>query len=42
MSVRDFTVSVTPQDAMDAIETYVVEGNVSGTLQILEELRKAT
>ncbi len=32
MSVRDFTVSVTPQEAMDAIETHVVEGNISGTL----------
>ncbi|WP_342514216.1 DUF6054 family protein [Sporosarcina sp. FSL K6-1522] len=32
MSVREFIVNVSPTEAMEAIETYVVEGSVSGTL----------
>ena len=32
MSVREFTVSISPTAAMDIIETYVVTGSISGTL----------
>ena len=32
MSVREFIVNVSPTKAMESIETYVVEGSVSGTL----------
>lgn len=32
MSVREFTVTISPVAAMDAIETFVVGGSVSGTL----------
>ena len=32
MSVREFTVSISPAVAMDAIETFVVRGSISGTL----------
>ncbi len=32
MSVREFTVNVSPREAVEAIETYVVKGSVSGTL----------
>ena len=31
MAVREFTVSVSPKEAIDAIETYVVKGSISGT-----------
>jgi hypothetical protein len=32
MSVREFTVTISPAVAMDAIETFVVRGSISGTL----------
>jgi hypothetical protein len=32
MSVREFTVTISPVAAMDVIETFVVEGSISGTL----------
>jgi hypothetical protein len=32
MSVREFTVTISPAVAMDAIETFVVKGSISGTL----------
>ncbi len=32
MSVREFTVTISPMAAMDAIETFVVSGSISGTL----------
>ena len=32
MSVREFTVNVSPTKALDAIETHVVRGSISGTL----------
>jgi hypothetical protein len=32
MSVREFTVSISPAAAMDVIETFIVRGSVSGTL----------
>ncbi|HJF32897.1 MAG TPA: DUF6054 family protein [Sporosarcina psychrophila] len=32
MSVREFTVRLSPVVAMNAIETYVVRGSISGTL----------
>ena len=32
MSVREFTVTISPAAAMDVIETFVVTGSISGTL----------
>ncbi|MBO0588265.1 DUF6054 family protein [Sporosarcina sp. E16_8] len=32
MSVREFTVTISPAAAMNAIETFVVGGSISGTL----------
>lgn len=32
MSVREFTVTISPAAAMDVIETFVVGGSISGTL----------
>ena len=32
MSVREFLVNVSPREAIDAVEVYVVQGNISGTL----------
>lgn len=32
MAVREFTVNVSPKEAMDTIENYVVKGSISGTL----------
>ena len=32
MSVREFTVNVSPREAIDAVENYVVRGSISGTL----------
>ena len=32
MSVREFMVNISPTAAMNMIESYVVEGSISGTL----------
>ncbi|KAA0948476.1 hypothetical protein FQ087_15810 [Sporosarcina sp. ANT_H38] len=32
MSVREFTVTISPAAATDVIESYVIRGNISGTL----------